>query len=171
MAYALVNLSLGTPILGQQTLDLLRGLDYLSARADVDASRIAVAGTGTSGLVCMAGTALDPRIRSLLLNRSLATLESVVAAKDYDLPLSAVAFGLVRNFDLPEICASLAPRPIWLVNSVGPNGDLLSLSEIGDSYQVATRAYAQNKENLCFRVEPAPADDAAVAWMQKVLAS
>jgi cephalosporin-C deacetylase-like acetyl esterase len=172
MAYALVNLSLGMPILGQQTWDLLRGLDYLSARADVDASRIAVSGAGTSGLVCIAGTALDQRVRSLLLNRSLADLESVVASKDYDLPLSAVAFGFLRNFDLPELCASVAPRPIWLLNSVGPNGELLSLSEISDSYQVAMRAYAQNKkdENFCLRVEPAPADEVAVAWMQKILA-
>jgi hypothetical protein len=127
---------------------------------------------GTSGLVCIAGAALDQRVRSLLLNRSLADLESVVASKDYDLPLSAVAFGFLRNFDLPELCASVAPRPIWLLNSVGPNGELLSLSEISDSYQVTMRAYGQNKkvENFCLRVEPAAADEVALAWMQKVLA-
>ena len=119
LAYALVNLSLGSPIVAQQTLDLLCGVEFLSARHDVDASRIAVFGSGISGIPCMAGAALDQRISSLLLNRTLADFESVVASKDYDLPLSAVAFGILRKMDLPRaLCqfgtaARLAREPSW----------------------------------------------------------
>jgi cephalosporin-C deacetylase-like acetyl esterase len=171
LAYSLVNLSLGSPIIAQQTRDLLRGIDFLIARNDVDAARIAVSGTGTSGLACIAGAALDQRICSLLLSRTLVDFESVVASKDYSLPLSAVAFGFLRKMDLPELCASLAPRPFWLVNTVGPNGDALTLSDMNESYQVAIRAYAHNKqdEKLYLRAEPDPADDVTLAWMQRVL--
>jgi cephalosporin-C deacetylase-like acetyl esterase len=171
LAYALVNLSLGSPIVAQQTLDLLCGVEFLSARHDVDASRIAVFGSGISGIPCMAGAALDQRISSLLLNRTLADFESVVASKDYDLPLSAVAFGILRKMDLPELCASLVPRPVWLVNPVGPTRNPLTLSDISESYEVAIRAYAHYKqdERLSLRVEPNPADEVALAWMRKVL--
>lgn len=171
LAYALVNLSLGSPIVAQQTLDLLCGVDFLIARRDVDASRIAVFGSGVSGIPCMAGTALDPRISSLLLNRTLADFESVVASKDYDLPLSAVAFGILRKLDLPDLCASLAPRPVWLVNPVGPTRNPLALSDITESYEVAIRAYAHENqdEKLSLRVEPNPANETALAWMRKVL--
>ncbi len=171
LAYALVNLSLGSPIVAQQTLDLLCGVDFLIARHDVDASRIAVFGSGISGIPCMAGAALDQRISSLLLNRTLADFESVVASKDYDLPLSAVAFGILRKMDLPELCASLVPRPVWLVNPVGPTRNALTLSEIHESYEVAIRAYAHDNQDrrLSLRVEPTPADQVALAWMRKVL--
>src|ERR1035438_4275083 len=145
LAYALVNLSLGLPIVAQQTLDLLCGVDFLIARNDVDAARIGVFGTGIRGIACMAGAALDQRLCSLLLNRTLADFESVVASKDYDLPLSAVAFGILRKMDLPELCASLAPRPVWLVNTVGPTRNPLTQSDISESYEVAIRAYAHDR--------------------------
>lgn len=107
----------------------------------------------------------------LLLNRTLADFESVVAWKDYDLPLSAVAFGILRKVDLRVLCASLAPRPVWLMNTVGPTGNPLTLSDISESYEVAIQAYAHHKqgEGLCLRVEPDPADEVALAWMRKVL--
>jgi hypothetical protein len=172
LAYAVVNLTLGSPIVAQQTLDLLCGVDFLIARRDVDASRIAVFGSGVSGIPCMAGAALDQRISALLLDRTLADFESVVASKDYDLPLSAVAFGILRKMDLPDICASLAPRPVWLVNSVGPTKNPLTLSDLTESYEVAIKAYAHDKqdERFSLRVEPNPADEIALAWMRKVLA-
>jgi cephalosporin-C deacetylase-like acetyl esterase len=171
LAYSLVNLSLGSPIIGQQTFDLIRGVDFLSARSDVDGARIGVAGTGTSGLACIAGAALDQRICSLLLNGTLADFASVVASKDYQLPVSAIAFGFLRRFDLPELCASLAPRPVWLVNPVGPNRNALTLSEMNEAYQVAIQAYARDKhsEEFCLRVEPEPAGEVMLTWMQKVI--
>jgi cephalosporin-C deacetylase-like acetyl esterase len=171
LAYSLVNLSLGSPILGQQTRDLISGVDFLIARNDVDPARVAVSGTGISGLACMAGAALDQRVSSLLLSHTLSDFESVVASEDYDLPLSAVVFGILRKLDLPELCASLAPRPVWLLNTVGPSGNVLTLSDIRESYQGAIRAYDHDKqgEKLCLCVEPDPADDVTLAWMQKVL--
>jgi cephalosporin-C deacetylase-like acetyl esterase len=171
LAYAIVNLSLGSPILGQQTFDLLRGLDYLAARSDVDSSRIALAGAGTNGLACMAAAALEPRIKSLFLDKTLVSYASVVASKDYSVPLSAMPFGLLRKTDLPEICATLAPRPVCLVNSLGPNGEALTISEVKDAYQVALQAYANDKlsEKLSLRVIPDNADDVALAWAKEVL--
>jgi cephalosporin-C deacetylase-like acetyl esterase len=164
LAYSLVNLSLGSPIIGQQTWDLLRGVDFLSARSDVDGARIAVSGTGTSGLACIAAAALDQRICGLMVNRTLVDFASVVAAKDYDLPVSAVAFGMLRKFDLPELCASMAPRPVCLVNPVGPNGNPLALSEVNEAYKIAKQS-----EKFSVRVETNPADEIMLMWMQKVL--
>jgi cephalosporin-C deacetylase-like acetyl esterase len=171
LAYSLVNLSLGSPILGQQTRDLLRCVDFLRSRPDVDKSHIGVVATGTSGLPCLAGTALDQRVRSLLLNRTLITFESVVASKDYDLPLSAIAFGMLPNLDLPELCAAIAPRPMWLVNTVGPQGKAASPADIRASYEVAIQAYSRagGKENLSFRPEPEFTDELLVEWAQKAL--
>jgi cephalosporin-C deacetylase-like acetyl esterase len=165
IAYSLVNLSIGSPIIGQQTYDLLRGLDYLEDRKDVDRSRIGIFGTGTSGLTCIAGAVLDSRVRSMMLNRTLLTLESVVASRDYDLPLSAFSFGMLREFDLPDLCGVAAPRAVWLLNPVGPQGEALALSDAQRAYRTA-----DNAGKLSFRVQPDQIDEVVLEWARKTLA-
>jgi hypothetical protein len=171
LAYSLVNLSLGVPIIGQQTHDLLRCLDFLENRTDVDNTRVGVFGTGLSGTVGLLAAALDQRVHSVLLNSTLADFESIVASKEYDLPLSSVAFGFLKKFDLPEICATVAPRPVWFVNTVGPHRNQLPLSDVRQRYGVAIRAYedANRPNQLSFRVEPAPLDSVALDWLAREL--
>lgn len=171
LAYSLVNLSLGLPIIGQQTWDFLRCLDYLESRKDVDGTRKGLVGTGFSGIVGLLGAALDQRVQSVLLNRTLIDFESIVASKEYDLPLSSVAFGFQKKLDLPEICATVAPRPVWLVNMLGPHREQLPLSDVQRRYGIATRAYenANRPDQLSFRVEPMPIDDLVMGWLDKTL--
>jgi len=159
LAYTLVNLSLGSPLLGQQTCDVLRALDYLETRDDVNKSRISLFASGVSGLPALAAAALDARVRSLFLNRTLLTYESIVASKEYHLPPSAIAFGLLAKCDLPEICALVAPRPVWLVNPVGAQGDPVPLTEIQASYPAS--------EKLSLRVQPGPLDTLLLEWAKK----
>jgi cephalosporin-C deacetylase-like acetyl esterase len=169
LAYATVNLSLGAPIIGQQTYDLLRCLDYLENRSDTDSTRIGLFGSGLSGTVGLLTAVLDQRVRSLLLNGTLADFESIVASKDYELPVSSIAFGFLKKFDLPEICATIAPRPLWFVNTVGPNRNQLPLSDVQQRYGIVIRAYenANRPKQLLFRVEPTPIDDLVLEWLEK----
>jgi cephalosporin-C deacetylase-like acetyl esterase len=169
VAYSLVNLSLGVPILGQQTYDLLRCLDFLESRTDVDNTRVEVFGAGLSGTVSLLAAALDQRVHSLLLNSTLADFESIIASKEYDLPLSSVAFGFLKKFDLPEICATVAPRPVWFVNTVGPHRNQLALSDVRQRYAIAARAYesANRPNQLSFRVGPVPIHAVVLEWIDK----
>jgi hypothetical protein len=159
----MVGLSAGSPILGQQVWDLLKCLDYLESRDDVDNKRIGIFASGIVCLPALLGTALDRRVRSALLDGMLADFESVVASKDYALSLSAVAFGFLRRFDLPEICASIAPRPMWLVNTVGPQGNTLSNGRVYEKYKPA------ETKSLFVLVAPNPADNIVGDWIKKTL--
>jgi cephalosporin-C deacetylase-like acetyl esterase len=163
LAYSMVGLSVGSPILGQQVWDLLKCLDYLESRDDVDNKRIGVFASGMVCLPALLGTALDRRVRSALLDGMLADFESVVASKDYVLPLSAVAFGFLRRFDLPEICASIAPRPMWLANTVGPQGKTLPLGTVYRKYN------ASETKSLYLLVKPDAIDTVINDWAQKAL--
>jgi hypothetical protein len=91
--------------------------------------------------------ALEDRIRSVLLDRTLSDLASLVASEDYNLKLAFFLPGLLQHFDLPEICSAIAPRPLWLLNPVDPRGTDLPLSQV-------TEHYAKNAGNLSFRIEP-----------------
>jgi cephalosporin-C deacetylase-like acetyl esterase len=144
MAYSLVSLTAGVPLIGQRVWDFLRCLDYLNTRPDVDPSRIGVFGNGTSGVEALFGAALDDRIRSVLLHRTLADFASVVAAENYNLKVASFTFGLLKHFDLPEICGTLAPRPVWLLNPADPQGSGLAMSHISDRYAQTAKVLVES---------------------------
>ena len=55
-------LNLGISIQGVYVWDLMRGLDYLETRADVDCSRVGITGTSGGGTATMYAFAVDERI-------------------------------------------------------------------------------------------------------------
>jgi cephalosporin-C deacetylase-like acetyl esterase len=132
--FAWANLVLGAPVIGQRVWDILRTLDYLTARSDVDHSQIRLLGEGAAGLAALMAAALDERPRSLLLNRLLASYLSIVNSDDYFLSLDWFVPSILRHFDLPDIVAAAHPRPVWLVDAVGATGDPLSESAVRQCY-------------------------------------
>jgi len=141
MAYSLISLTAGRPLTGQRVSDVLCCLDYLHARADVDASRIGIFGKDASGLEALFGAALDDRLRGVLLERALADFASVVASSDYNLKLASFPFGLLKHFDLPQIAAGVAPRPVWLLGPVDAKGDAIPLTGVEASYGSSAKVY------------------------------
>lgn len=143
MAYGYVCLTAGSPIAGQRVWDALRCVDYLQMRPDVDSSRIGVFADGYTGVEAIFAAALDDRIRGLLLRETLSDLSSIVEAEDYNLKYASFVFGVLRHFDLPEICGTLAPRPVWLLNAADPSGERLALSQVDAKYNSAAKAFVQ----------------------------
>lgn len=55
-------LAMGVPIQGVYAWDLIRGLDYLETRSDIDASRVGITGASGGGAASMYTFAIEPRI-------------------------------------------------------------------------------------------------------------
>jgi cephalosporin-C deacetylase-like acetyl esterase len=159
MAYSLVSLTAGLPLTGQRTRDILCAIDYLHTRPDVETSRIGLAGTGAPGLEALYAAALDDRVHTLLLDRTLASFESLVASADYNFKVGEFTFGLLKHFDLPQLASVVSPRPVWLLNPVDPVGEALPVSAIPSRYA----------ETAKIRVESTPADAVLSEWIQKTL--
>jgi cephalosporin-C deacetylase-like acetyl esterase len=159
MAYSLVALAAGLPLSGQRTHDILCCLDYLHTRPDVDTSRIGVFGTNAPGIEALYAAALDDRVRSLLLNRTLTDFKSLVATEDYNIKVDAFTFNLLKYFDLPQLASSVAPRPVWLLNPVNPQGEGVSLSGVPSPYAQAGKV----------RVESTPGNSTFLEWVEATL--
>ncbi len=154
--YAWACLTLGRPVLGQRVWDLLRCLDYLESRADLDSSRVYLLGTGRASLAALLGALLDRRPRSILLENFPADLGAVVKSEEYSLRLAWYVFGILRQFDIPELVASLAPRPCWLLNGKGAEGETLPASLLRKNYEAALRTFSTvaGGKRLQFLVQP-----------------
>jgi len=148
--FAWANLVLGTPVIGQRVWDILRAADYLNARFDVDVSQIRFLGQGSAGLAALMAAALDERVRSVLIRGTLATYASIVDSEQYSLLLDWFVPGILQHFDLPDVSASIYPRPLWIVDAVDATGTVLSESAVHQCYsqRISGQSHALDKVKI-----------------------
>ena len=133
--FAWTNLVLGTSVMGQRVWDILRAVDYLAIGPDVTPSQIRIIGQEEAGIAALMAAALDDRVCSALLTRMVVSYMSIVHSTQYSLALEWFVPGILRQFDLPDIAASISPRPVWIMNAVDASGSVLSLKDVQTTYR------------------------------------
>lgn len=141
--FAWASLILGKPPLGQRTWDLMRCLDYLESRRDVDRDRIYVFGVRGGALAALTAYVLDHRPRSILCDGMISNLASIVESENYSWGLAWFVSGILREFDLPDLIAACVPRPLWLLNAAGPTDEVLAEPDVTLHLQPAVESYAR----------------------------
>jgi hypothetical protein len=113
---------LGKPLLGGQVYDTLRALDYLRSRPDVGGA-VSLVGDGAHGVIALYAAALDTRVLQVALRQAVTDYRSLATAERYTQPFGIYAYGLLREFDLPEVARAIGPRPVLLINPLSPRGE------------------------------------------------
>jgi cephalosporin-C deacetylase-like acetyl esterase len=92
--------------------DILRGVDVLAARSDVDPSSIRAAARGVKGIWVLLAAAVDTRIGKVWLDRTpfslRAALENTMNTNLFD----AVIPGFVLHWDLADLVKAMGERPV-----------------------------------------------------------
>jgi cephalosporin-C deacetylase-like acetyl esterase len=118
---ALANI-VGKTLVGMRAEDIIRAVDYLGSRPDVDPARLAAAGRGALGVALLHAAVLDQRIRRVVLQDTLAlyrlAVERPLHRGLYDVALP----GVLLHYDLDELVGALAPRPVAIVAPVDALG-------------------------------------------------
>lgn len=163
--------------------DVMRLVDYLETRPDVDPKRIGLFGISKGGIEAYLTAAVDPRIAAVVPCISVESFRWAVennswqsrigtvqaafdaAAKDSGIEkpgaefvhtfYSKVAPGLDREFDGPAMVPLIAPRPLLSINGeIDPRTPLPGLNLAIDAARVRYHA-AGADEKLVLRVQPA----------------
>ena len=116
------TLMLGQPLIGGQVFDTLRALDYLSTRGYLGGGLYLV-GDGPHGVIALYAAALDERVRRVALLQTVTDYRSLAVAERYSQPFGIYAYGLLREFDLPEVVSAVGPRRVLLLNPTTPLGE------------------------------------------------
>jgi cephalosporin-C deacetylase-like acetyl esterase len=130
-------LMLGKALAGMRAEDIVRGLDVLAARPDVDAARLFGYGKGAGAVPLLYAAAFDSRLRRASFEGMLVSYESVVNQRIHRQVYEQIVPGALRDFDLPDVAASVAPRPVWLINAVNPLGNPVRADEVRRAYKGA----------------------------------
>jgi cephalosporin-C deacetylase-like acetyl esterase len=138
---AMTAILLRRTLVAMRALDVIRGVDLLAARPDVDAASIGALGVGEAAVPLLYAAAIDSRLRTLAFERMLLSYDAVATGGLHKLIFEQIVPGALIDFDLPDLVGVVAPRPIWISGAVSPVGTAVALTELKKAYQPAMRAF------------------------------
>ncbi len=102
----------GQVLWGMMVYDTLKALDYLAARPDVDASRIATLGMSMGSTMAWWAAALDERIKAVVDICCLTDFDALIESHGLD-EHGAYYYvpALLKHFSTADINSLIAPRP------------------------------------------------------------
>jgi hypothetical protein len=92
--------------------DIVRGVDLLAARSDVDAASIRAAARGVKGVWLLLAAATDTRIGTVWLDKTPYSLRvALERSMNTDL-FEAMIPGFALRWDLPDLVRAMGDRPV-----------------------------------------------------------
>jgi dipeptidyl aminopeptidase/acylaminoacyl peptidase len=170
------------PFLYDTVWDVMRLIDYLQTRPDVDAARIGVMGISKGGMETYLAAAADPRIAVAVpvigvqsfrwaldhdaWQSRVGTFQAAVDAAAADAGVKAVDAAFVRRFydrlvpgifaefDAPAMLPLVAPRPLLAIN--GDSDARTPLEGVREAAAAAERAYraARAQDRFVLHIQP-----------------
>ncbi len=166
------RLTEGSSLQAKMLWDLVRAVDYLAGRREVDPRRIGCLGHSLGGQETLFLCATDRRIA---VGVSSCGFSSYRALFDGAINHNFAAYvpGLLQYGDLDRVLSLVAPRPFLAL--AGRDDPIFPLAGVRTTVRAARRAYVGAKERLQLRVFPgshaftAPMREAAYAWLERWL--
>lgn len=110
-------LPLGRTLANYRLWDIVRALDYLEARPDVDKTRMGLLGHSGGGMMTLLTSPLEPRIRAAMSSCAVSSFYHKTRALRFADPEQIVPGVLAQGVDHPELIATVAPRA-FLIGAV-----------------------------------------------------
>jgi len=141
---------LGRTVFGMRLLDVIKAIDYLEKRSDVDKSQLSCIGYGMGGLLAIHAAAINERITSVISNGALITYKSLISDPIYNHGVEVFIPHVLKYYDLPDIVALIAPRPLKLLNLVDHKKETVETQVVAKEYNWVTEIYKllNSAENL-----------------------
>ena len=164
----------GSSLQAKMLWDLMRALDYLAARKEVDARRIGCLGHSLGGQETLFLSALDRRVAAAASSCGFSSYQAIFAGgilHNY----AAYVPGLRRYGDLERVLGLVAPRPFLAL--AGEDDPIFPLAGVQATVRGARRAYARAPGRLRLDLFPGghafsgPMREAAYAWLDRWLRS
>ncbi len=134
-----ISLYAGKTLIGQRVTDIMKSLDVLLARDDVDTSNISIVGIDRAGPVVMHAAALEEKFKSITIRLSDSSWVNIVGSPLSSNKMTHIVPGALKYYDLPDIVASISPRPVFYADEPvieGPSGDVAIKSLDADYLKV-----------------------------------
>ena len=109
--FAYRSLELGRPLFGQRLKDLLATAPKMTQRREWT-----IVGIGIGGLVAAHAAALDPRVAGVVSIQAPLSYRAILDDPESTQPTSCMLPGVLGAYDVRDVYAAVAPRPLLIVN-------------------------------------------------------
>ena len=148
---------MGRPLLGQWCWDVMRAIDYLVTRDDVDARNLALVGSGAGGLAAICAGSLDDRVRSVA---AFQTLSSFATPREFQGHRMATFVPFILDIgDVPHVAALLAPRRLILARPVDAQSKPLEADAAAAAFHFTEYTYQWFNATSQLRIDPNFSED------------
>ena len=117
LKYDYIAMLIGRSLVGIQAGDLVRVLNYLKTRDDVNIEKIGAIANGEMGIVLLHAAAFDRSLKNIVLVGSPLSYKSIVYNKYYNVKFSSAVAGALTAYDLPDLLACVSPGKVVLAGS------------------------------------------------------
>ena len=191
---AATSLMVGESLLISRVRDLRTVMAYLRHRKDIDQERIGLWGDSLAetnsldthmavpldaapspsrgeplgGVAALLTALYEPQVQAVSIHGSLVSYAALLQEPFVYQPADSIIRGLLRTADLPDLAASLAPRPLRMEELVDGCNRHVSRQQAEETYSLARTAYAQANQPDRFSIEAEnPSVENISEWFQK----
>lgn len=119
----------GRTMLAMRTFDVMRGIDFLKSKKELEVRKVVVYGEGIGGLWALLAAIYDSRVSGVVTDGTLSSYQQLVTNKYYK--VSSAYFwvpGALCDFDIPDLARLVAPKPQAWVDPINGLGEKLTFS-------------------------------------------
>jgi cephalosporin-C deacetylase-like acetyl esterase len=112
----------GKTLVGLRADDVIRVVNWLASRPDIDRTSITLYGKGALGMVALHAAAVDTRITRVIAENTLLSYRTALEAPLHKNLSEITVPGVLQHYDVSELLEAIAPRDVKLLNPVDAIG-------------------------------------------------
>jgi len=132
-------LLVGETLIAWRVWDVMRTIDYIGTRAELDAGRVGCMGISGGGTATLFSAALEPRIRAAMVSGYLNTFRDSIGSLAHC--IDNYVPGILNWAEMHDVAGLIAPRPLFVESgekdSIFPvHASVESFNHVRDIYRV-----------------------------------
>jgi len=130
-------LLLGETIIGWRIWDVMRTIDYIATRPELDAGRVGCMGISGGGTATLFSAALEPRIRAAMVSGYLNTFRDSIGSLAHC--VDNYVPGILNWAEMHDIAGLIAPRPLFVES--GERDNIFPIAASRESFSHVREVY------------------------------
>jgi dienelactone hydrolase len=130
-------LLLGETMIGWRVWDVMRTIDWIETREELDAKRIGVTGISGGGTITVFSAALEPRIQAAFASGYLCTFRDSIFSISHC--IDNYVPGILQWAEMYDVAGLIAPRPFFAES--GTRDNIFPVAAARESFAKVQRVY------------------------------
>jgi dienelactone hydrolase len=130
-------LLLGQTMIGWRVYDVMRTIDFIGTRPELDAKRIGCLGISGGGTCTLFSAAVEPRIKAAFVSGYLNTFRDSIGSISHC--MDNYVPGILNWAEMYDVAGLIAPRPLFVES--GRKDDIFPIESSIDSFKKVSAIY------------------------------